>query len=260
MKQETGLILKDISKSFARTDTNEITNALTNVNLDIKKGEFISIVGPSGCGKSTILRIIAGLIVPTTGSITLNDEVVEGTSANRGMAFQKPTLFPWLTVEDNISFGPRMQKNDVNASEVERMIDLIGLRDFKKSYPHQLSGGMAQRVALVRTMINKPEVFLLDEPLGALDAFTRMNMQDELISMWQENKNIMIMVTHDVDEAIYMGNRVIVMAPRPGRIVEDIKIDLDYPRNRNSKQFLHYRTKIMEMLDFGKCEEENEVC
>jgi NitT/TauT family transport system ATP-binding protein len=260
MKQETGLILKDISKSFARTDTNEITNALTNVNLDIKKGEFISIVGPSGCGKSTILRIIAGLIVPTTGSITLNDEVVEGTSANRGMAFQKPTLFPWLTVEDNISFGPRMQKNDVNASEVDRMIDLIGLRDFKKSYPHQLSGGMAQRVALVRTMINKPEVFLLDEPLGALDAFTRMNMQDELISMWQENKNIMIMVTHDVDEAIYMGNRVIVMAPRPGRIVEDIKIDLDYPRNRNSKQFLHYRTKIMEMLDFGKCEEENEVC
>jgi NitT/TauT family transport system ATP-binding protein len=260
MKQETGLILKDISKSFARTDTNEITNALTNVNLDIKKGEFISIVGPSGCGKSTILRIIAGLIVPTTGSITLNDEVVEGTSANRGMAFQKPTLFPWLTVEDNISFGPRMQKNDVNASEVERMIDLIGLRDFKKSYPHQLSGGMAQRVALVRTMINKPEVFLLDEPLGALDAFTRMNMQDELISMWQENKNIMIMVTHDVDEAIYMGNRVIVMAPRPGRIVEDIKIDLEYPRNRNSKQFLHYRTKIMEMLDFGKCEEENEVC
>lgn len=258
MNNGKGLILSNVSKSFARTDTNEITHALTNVNLEIEKGEFISIVGPSGCGKSTILRIIAGLIRPTTGDITLNNEVVEGTSPNRGMAFQKPTLFPWLTVEDNISFGPRMQNKINDKSEVDRMIDMIGLTDFKKSYPHQLSGGMAQRVALVRTMINKPDVFLLDEPLGALDAFTRMNMQDELLNMWQTNKNIMIMVTHDVDEAIYMGSRVIVMAPRPGRIVEDIKIELDYPRNRNSKKFLSYRTKIMEMLDFGKCEFENE--
>ena len=253
-----GLVLNNISKSFARTDTNEITHALTNINLEIEKGEFISIVGPSGCGKSTILRLIAGLIIPTTGEINLNNEIVKGTSPNRGMAFQKPTLFPWLTVEDNISFGPRMQNKMNDKSEVDRMIDMIGLTDFKKSYPHQLSGGMAQRVALVRTMINKPDVFLLDEPLGALDAFTRMNMQDELLNMWQTNKNIMIMVTHDVDEAIYMGSRVIVMAPRPGRIVEDIKIELDYPRNRNSKKFLSYRTKIMEMLDFGKCEFENE--
>ena len=259
MKKGNGLILSNISKSFARTDNNEITHALTNVNLEIENGEFISIVGPSGCGKSTILRLIAGLIIPTTGEITLNDEIVENTSPNRGMAFQKPTLFPWLTVEDNISFGLRMQNKMNDKSEVNRMIDMIGLTEFKKSYPHQLSGGMAQRVALARTMINKPEVFLLDEPLGALDAFTRMNMQDELLSMWQKNKNIMIMVTHDVDEAIYMGNRVIVMAPRPGRIIEDIHIDLDYPRNRNSKKFLSYRTKIMEMLNFGKCEVENEV-
>lgn len=258
MKKGKSLVLSNISKSFARTDTNEITHALTNINLEIEKGEFISIVGPSGCGKSTILRLIAGLIIPTTGEITLNNEVVEGTSPNRGMAFQKPTLFPWLTVEDNISFGPRMQNKMNDKCEVDRMIDMIGLTDFKKSYPHQLSGGMAQRVALVRTMINKPDVFLLDEPLGALDAFTRMNMQDELLNMWQTNKNIMIMVTHDVDEAIYMGSRVIVMAPRPGRIVEDIKIELDYPRNRNSKKFLSYRTMIMEMLDFGKCEIENE--
>ena len=142
------------------------------------------------------------------------------------------------------------------------MIEMLGLSDFKKSYPHQLSGGMAQRVSLVRTMINKPEVFLLDEPLGALDAFTRMNMQDELINMWKEDGNIMIMVTHDVDEAIYMGNRVLVMAPRPGRVVDDIQIELEYPRNRNSKKFLQYRTKIMEMLDFGKSETEaeSEVC
>jgi NitT/TauT family transport system ATP-binding protein len=178
------------------------------------------------------------------------------------MAFQKPTLFPWLTVEDNISFGLRMQNKMHDKSDVDRMIEMIGLSDFKKSYPHQLSGGMAQRVSLVRTMINKPEVFLLDEPLGALDAFTRMNMQDELINMWKEDGNIMIMVTHDVDEAIYMGNRVLVMAPRPGRVVDDIQIELEYPRNRNSKKFLQYRTKIMEMLDFGKSETEaeSEVC
>lgn len=256
MEIKQGLSIKNISKSFARTDTNEITNAISDINLEISNEEFISIVGPSGCGKSTILRLIAGLIMPTTGEITLNDRLVEGTSSNRGMAFQKPTLFPWLTVEDNISFGLKMQnKLQNNKSEVEKMIDMIGLSEFKKSYPHQLSGGMAQRVALARTMINKPEVFLLDEPLGALDAFTRMNMQDELLNMWQTNKNIMVMVTHDVDEAIYMGTRVLVMAPRPGRVIEDISIELDYPRNRNSKKFLEYRTKIMEMLDFGKCEE-----
>lgn len=261
MQTKEGLILNNISKSFARTDTNEIIHALSNINLGINNGEFISIVGPSGCGKSTILRIIAGLIIPTTGEITLNNEIVKGTSPNRGMAFQKPTLFPWLTVDENISFGLRMQnKMKNNKLEVERMIDMIGLSEFKKSYPHQLSGGMAQRVALARTMINKPEVFLLDEPLGALDAFTRMNMQDELLSMWQKNKNIMIMVTHDVDEAIYMGTRVLVMAPRPGRVIEDINIELEYPRNRNSKKFLQYRTKIMEMLNFGKCEDlESEI-
>lgn len=260
MKEKKCLILNNISKSFARTDTNKITTALSNINLKIEDGEFISIVGPSGCGKSTILRLIAGLIIPTTGEITLNDTLVEGTSPNRGMAFQKPTLFPWLTVEDNISFGLRMQNKVYDKSAVNNMIDMIGLSEFKKSYPHQLSGGMAQRVSLARTMINKPDVFLLDEPLGALDAFTRMNMQDELIDMWQKNKNIMIMVTHDIDEAIYMGNRVLVMAPRPGRIVEDISIELDYPRNRNSKKFLSYRTKIMEMLNFGKSEIECDIC
>lgn len=259
MKEKKCLILNNISKSFARTDTNKITTALSNINLKIEDGEFISIVGPSGCGKSTILRLIAGLIIPTTGEITLNDTLVEGTSPNRGMAFQKPTLFPWLTVEDNISFGLRMQNKVYDKSAVNNMIDMIGLSEFKKSYPHQLSGGMAQRVSLARTMINKPDVFLLDEPLGALDAFTRMNMQDELIDMWQKNKNIMIMVTHDIDEAIYMGNRVLVMAPRPGRIVEDISIELDYPRNRNSKKFLSYRTKIMEMLNFGKSEIECDI-
>jgi len=169
------------------------------------------------------------------------------------MVFQKPTLFPWLTVEQNVAFSLRMLKKEENGA-VDRLIQMIGLSEFRHAYPHQLSGGMAQRVALIRTMINEPDVFLLDEPLGALDAFTRMNMQDELINMWNEKKQIVMMVTHDVDEAIYMGTRILVMAPRPGRVVDDIPIEMDYPRNRTSRQFLTYRKKIMEMLDFGRAE------
>ncbi|GAA0122015.1 MULTISPECIES: ABC transporter ATP-binding protein [Clostridium] len=257
MKTSRALKLNKVSKSFIRTDAEGITNALENINLEINPGDFVSIVGPSGCGKSTILRLIAGLIVPTTGKITLDDEEIKGPDPKRGMVFQKPTLFPWLTVEQNVSFSLRMQKQlKGNEDKVNRMINMVGLDEFRKSYPHQLSGGMAQRVALIRTMINEPEVFLLDEPLGALDAFTRMNMQDELLNMWKEKKQIMVMVTHDVDEAIYMGTRVVVMEPRPGRIREDIAIDLEYPRNRNSKKFLEYRTKILEMLNFGKNEQE----
>ena len=246
------LKLLHVSKSFAGADRTDITEALHDINLEIQPGEFISIVGPSGCGKSTILRLIAGLIGTTTGELLLDGKAISGTSPSRGMAFQKPTLFPWLTVEKNISFGLRMQgKWKGNEQKVEHMLEISGLKEFRDAYPHHLSGGMAQRVALCRTMINEPEIFLLDEPLGALDAFTRMNMQDELLNMWKEKNNTMIMVTHDVDEAIYMGNRVIVMAPRPGRIVEDIFIDLAYPRNRNSKKFLKYRVHILDMLNFG---------
>ncbi|AFS79002.1 aliphatic sulfonates ABC transporter ATP-binding protein SsuB [Gottschalkia acidurici 9a] len=254
MKEST-LILDNISKSFARTDTNTITHALDNINFTVREGEFVSIVGPSGCGKSTILRLIAGLIVPTAGEIRLNNEKIEGTNPDRGMVFQKPTLFPWLTVEENVAYSLKVQnKLESGKEEVDRLISKVGLSEFKNSYPHQLSGGMAQRVSLIRSMINKPRVFLLDEPLGALDAFTRMDMQDELLGMWRENKHIMIMVTHDVDEAIYMSTRVIVMAPRPGRIRKSIDIDLDYPRNRLSNDFVDYRKEIMEMLDFGKIE------
>ena len=180
------LIFENVSKSFLRTDSDGLTHALTDINMTIEDGEFVCIVGPSGCGKSTLLRLIAGLIVPTTGSITLSGKKVEGTDSDRGMVFQKPTLFPWLTVGENVGFSANLKKQN-NEKEVDRLLEKVGLMEFKNSYPHQLSGGMAQRVALIRTMINKPNVFLLDEPLGALDAFTRMNMQDELIRLWQEN-------------------------------------------------------------------------
>lgn len=248
------LILKldRVSKHFARVETDGITNALEGINLELHEGEFVSIVGTSGCGKSTLLRLIAGLLQPTTGTLTVNGEPITGPAPDRGMVFQQPTLFPWLTVEKNISFSFRMRhKLKENEAQVSRILDVIKLTAFKDDYPSQLSGGMAQRVALARTLICQPKILLLDEPLGALDAFTRMNMQDEILSSWRTARQLAIMVTHDIDEAIYMGTRVIVMEPHPGRIMGEIPIKLDYPRNRSSSQFVEYRNQILDMLHFG---------
>ena len=246
------LTLENVSKSFAKVESDEVTHALDNVSVTMESGEFISLVGPSGCGKSTILRLVAGLIVPTLGKVAVNGKEIEGPSPNRGMVFQRPTLFPWLTVEDNIAFSLNVQgKLKGNEDKVQRMIDIIGLEKFKDDYPGQLSGGMAQRVALVRSLINQPEILLLDEPLGALDAFTRMHMQDEILNIWSESKQLALMVTHDVDEAIYMGTRVLVMDANPGRIIADIKIDEPYPRDRSSASFVEYRNDILNKLHFG---------
>ena len=246
------LTLENVSKSFAKVESDEVTHALDNVSVTVESGEFISLVGPSGCGKSTILRLVAGLIVPTLGKVAVNGKEIDGPSPNRGMVFQKPTLFPWLTVEDNIAFSLKVRgKLEGNQDKVQRMIDIIGLEKFRMDYPGQLSGGMAQRVALVRSLINQPEILLLDEPLGALDAFTRMHMQDEILSIWSESKQLALMVTHDVDEAIYMGTRVLVMDANPGRIIADIKIDESYPRDRSSASFVEYRNDILNKLHFG---------
>lgn len=244
------LEFKDVSKSFVRSDSEFITTALEDINFSIRENEFVSIVGPSGCGKSTILRLIAGLIVPTTGNIYLDGEEITGPSSRRGMVFQKSTLFPWLSVKDNVGFSAKLKSEEkVDDKTIDQMLEKVGLLDFKNSYPSNLSGGMAQRISLIRTMVNKPEVLLLDEPLGALDAFTRMNMQDEILKLWDEEKNMTIMVTHDVDEAVYMSTKVIVMEPRPGRIKEIVPIELDYPRNRASKEFTDYRNELLNILD-----------
>lgn len=249
------LRLDNVSKSFAKVEHDEVTHALNEVSLSMKNGEFISLVGPSGCGKSTMLRLVAGLIPPTTGHLTVNGTQITGPSPERGMMFQKPTLFPWLTVEKNISFSLRMQnKFKGNEEEVERMLKVIGLEEFRDDYPGQLSGGMAQRVALVRTLINHPKILLLDEPLGALDAFTRMNMQDEILDIWKKRKQLVVMVTHDVDEAIYMGTRVIAMEANPGQIKADIPIELPYPRDRSSAEFVGYRNQILGLLNYGSGE------
>ena len=250
------LKLEKVSKSFAKVETDAVTHALSEVDLTMNSGEFISLVGPSGCGKSTILRLVAGLIQPTTGKLTVDGKAIEGPAPNRGMVFQKPTLFPWLTVQDNIGFSLKMQgKLKGNEERVEKMIQVIGLQAFRDDYPGQLSGGMAQRVALVRSLINEPEILLLDEPLGALDAFTRMNMQDEILRIWRQTRQLAIMVTHDVDEAIYMGTRVIVMDANPGRVVADIPIPDAYPRDRSSESFVHYRNEILNRLHFGGAHE-----
>ena len=250
--EKTVLKLDNVSKSFAKIETDDVTHALSSVTTTMESGEFISMVGPSGCGKSTILRLVAGLIQPTTGSITLNGKPIEGPGPDRGMMFQKATLFPWLTVYDNIAFSLKMQgKLKGNEDKVEEMIKTIGLQDFREDYPGQLSGGMAQRVALVRSLINEPPVLLLDEPLGALDAFTRMNMQDEILRIWEKKQQLAIMVTHDVDEAIYMGTRVLVMDSHPGRIVSDLKIEQPFPRDRSSEAFVAYRNEILKQLHFA---------
>ena len=229
------LKLENISKSFAKVENDEVTHALDCIDLEMRSGEFISLVGPSGCGKSTILRLVAGLIQPTLGKVTVNEKEITGPSPERGMVFQKPTLFPWLTVEKNIAFPLKMQGrlNDANGKEkVEHMLHVIGLEGF-------------------RTLISQPEILLLDEPLGALDAFTRMNMQDEILSMWREHRQLALMVTHDVDEAIYMGTRVIVMDANPGRIIADIKIEEEFPRDRSSERFIRYRNMILNQLHFA---------
>lgn len=245
------LELKNVSKVFEKIDEDEKTHALKNINLSIKNNEFVSIVGPSGCGKSTMLKLISGLIKPSQGEILLDKKIIDKPSSRKGMVFQKPTLFPWLSVGENVGFSGSLKNEEkIDEEEIDKMLKKVGLIEFKNSYPKELSGGMAQRVSLIRTMISKPEIFLLDEPLGSLDAFTRMNMQDEILNLWQEIKNLMIMVTHDVEEAVYMSTKIIIMEPRPGRVKEVVDINLDYQRDRTSDKFIEYRNKILKILNY----------
>src|SRR4029079_6787220 len=209
-------------------------------------------VGPSGCGKSTLLRLIAGLDDPTSGELLVGNEPITGPNAERGRVFQDPNLFPWLSVRGNIQAG--LVARGVlreRLPEVDEFIRLVGLDGFASAFPHHLSGGMAQRIALARALINHPKVLLLDEPLGALDAFTRMRMQDEVLRLWEARNTTMLLVTHDIDEAIYMSDSIVIMTPRPGRIEHVLDIALDRPRDRNSPEFLRIRGDILELLHFS---------
>ncbi len=215
----SGLIIDDVSMTFQLPNGGSI-EALKNINLEIKEGELMSVLGPSGCGKTTLLNILAGFLAPTAGKSTLGGDVVTGPDPARGMVFQKGALFEWMSVSDNIGFGPKMKGTPQAQIDktVQELLDIVGLQEFGQKMIYELSGGMQQRVALARCLANEPDVVLMDEPLGALDALTREKMQSLVLKLWKETGKTIILITHSVEEALLLGERLLVMAPRPGRV------------------------------------------
>lgn len=243
------LEFKKVGKQYLRD--NQPLDVLEDFNLSVNPGEFISIVGTSGCGKSTLLRLVIGLDDGYHGEILLDGNRIAGTSLDRGIVFQEHRLFPWLTVEENIAVG--LKSIDLSGALKKRLvqehIELVGLAGFEKAYPQQLSGGMSQRVAIARGLVNRPKILLLDEPFGALDALTRTHLQKELRQIWEKEGITMILVTHDVEEAVFLGNRVVVMEPRPGRIKRVIDVPLDHPRERTSFAFVKIKEDVLRDFD-----------
>jgi ABC-type nitrate/sulfonate/bicarbonate transport system ATPase subunit len=229
------------------------TVALQATDLAVQENDFITILGPSGCGKSTLLRMVAGLDTPTAGRIALDGQPVQGPGADRGMVFQSYTLFPWLTVRENVCFGLREKKMPLPEQHAiaQRFIDKVGLRGFESHYPKQLSGGMQQRTALARALANNPRILLMDEPFGALDHQTRELMQELLLTVWEGERKTVLFVTHDIDEAIFMGNRVVVMSARPGRIKCDLAVPLPHPRHyamKTTAPFAELKARLTEEI------------
>ena len=251
------LRIENVNRTYSDGETE--VNALSNINLTVKKGEFISIIGSSGCGKTTLLRLIAGLDKPQSGKLLLDDEEIREPDPKRGYVFQQGSLFGWLNVEQNIASGLKARHiYRENKHKVKEYIEMVGLVGFEKSYPHQISGGMAQRVAIARALINDPEVLLLDEPMGALDSFTRADIQDKLLQLRKNNDATMILVTHDVDEAIYLSDRIVIMTPRPGKISEIMEIKLSHPRHRGGPEFLNIRRNILDKFHLASAEPQPE--
>lgn len=234
-----------ILKRYQINEHERIT-ALAELCLTINDNEFFCLVGPSGCGKSTLLKIIAGLEFVDGGVITIDGERISGPGLNRGMVFQDYALFAWLTVEQNIEFGLELRRiNKKDRKEiVDRYVNMVGLKGFEKSLPQQLSGGMKQRVAIARALSLKPKIMLMDEPLGALDAFTRLQLQEEITRIWKEERQTVIFVTHDIEEAVYLGDRIAVMTPNPGKIKTILDVHLPRPRRRTDPAFVELRDKL----------------
>lgn len=229
--------------------------ALTDIAMTVEAGEFICIVGPSGCGKTSLLKIIAGFVPPTSGDLLMDGQPITEPTAERGMVFQQPALYPWLTVADNVAFGLRMRgvSTQKRAQQVAAMLKLVGLGDFGRRAPYELSGGMQQRAAIARVLINEPRLMLMDEPFGALDALTREHMQEELLNIWRTTQTTIILITHSVEEAIYLGTRTLVMSPRPGRIVADVPTSFsretgDGRAIKSSSAFIAVREKVLEYI------------
>jgi ABC-type nitrate/sulfonate/bicarbonate transport system ATPase subunit len=239
------VVIRNVGKSFDIDGKSLLV--LDDINLTIGPGHFLTIVGASGCGKSTLLRLIAGLDKVYDGEILVGGRGVVGPSLNRGIIFQDHRLFPWLTVEQNVAMAleARRLDSDDKRRRIDEHVKLVGLAGFEKAYPHQLSGGMAQRAAIARALVNEPEILLLDEPLGAVDALTRLYLQIELQRIWEEKGITMIMVTHDIEEALFLGDRVVVLQPRPGRIRRTIEIDLPHPRDREDRSLVRLKKEIL---------------
>ena len=247
-----GFHCNQISKTFHARQGKIV--ALNNIEFSIGDQEFICIVGPSGCGKTTLLKILAGLLQPTTGQITFSDST-DNQNPRSAMVFQDQSLFPWMTVLDNVAFGLEMRKVDLNNRhrQAQDFLNRFGLGDFIHSYPHELSGGMRQRVAILRAFLNNPPILLMDEPFGALDSQTRFVMQEELLRIWKEHRKTVVYVTHDIEEAILLGDRVLVMSGRPGSILADISISLPRPRHRADRDHpdvVKLRWRIWKMIEY----------
>lgn len=255
-RQAANLEIIDLGLEYKRPDGTGGLVAVDDFNLPVHSGEFVSILGPSGCGKSTTLMMVAGLLAPTKGEIKVNGQVVRGVGPERALVFQDAALLPWRTVEKNVAMGfefwRRGQAQSVSQETLRRYISLVGLAGFEKHYPHQLSGGMRQRVGIARALAADPQLLLMDEPFGALDAQTRDIMGVELLRIWSAEQKTVIFVTHSIDEAVYLSDRVVVMTARPGRIKEIIEIDIPRPRDfsvRSSDRFIKYRDQAWGLLE-----------
>ena len=244
--------VRDLTQVFDGSAVGSQVTALHRVSFQVADGEFVCLLGPSGCGKSTILNVIAGFLAPTSGKVLTYGKEVHGPAPERGVCFQEAALFPWLRVLDNVLFGPQAQgrRGNITADAV-KLLRRVGLEEFQNHYPHQLSGGMRQRVAIARLLINDPQILLMDEPFGALDALTRLQIQEYLLTIYQEFRRTVVFVTHDVDEAVYTGDRILMMSARPGRIVQDIVINEPRPRRREfltTPQFLEYKRQALDVI------------
>ena len=232
------------------SDSGGVTQAIENITISVKNREFLSLLGPSGCGKTTLLNMFAGFDHPTAGHVYLDGSEISTPGPDRGVVFQEHALFPWLTVEDNVGAGKRVQAHPAQKRReiISRQLEMMGLEGFARHYPHQLSGGMKQRVAIARALANDPEVLLMDEPFAALDAMTRSQLQTELIRIWRETQKTIVFVTHNIEEAVLLSDRIAVMTARPGRINAIIDVDLPKPRDPNSAEFNAIERRVREML------------
>lgn len=244
--------IKNINKSFHGRGSDHDIKVLDDVNLNIEDGEFVCLLGPSGCGKTTLLRLIAGLDQPTSGEVIADGETVKKPSGDRSVIFQQYSLFPWLTVLENVMFGLNLKKDrtkEENLKAAERYLESVGLIDFKDSYPHELSGGMKQRVAIIRSLLNHSPILLMDEPFSALDMQNRHMLQEQLIGVWKRFKNTIVFVTHDVDEAIYLADKIVIMDKNPGKIKEIFDVDMPRLRKRESKEFIEIQEEVLDKLN-----------